>query len=117
MSGLKCFILFVALCFLTNGLCAQSKGDNKKPVPKTEKKGGLGAEKKQEPKSARAIRREARAEWRQNRRNEYIEKKKLREHDKRLQTKKTLKRMRAHRRKAERYNAKERDPFYVRWFR
>ena len=117
MAFFRILFTIISLLFLSNNLIAQSKGDGKKPVPKKEKKGEKAGEKRQEPKSARAIRREARAQWRQNRRNEWIEKKKIRDHDKRLQTKATLKRMRAHRRKAERNNANQRDPFYVRWFK
>ena len=112
MAFFRILFTIISLLFLSNSLIAQSKGDGKKPVPKKEKKGEKAGEKRQEPKSARAIRREARAQWRQNRRNEWIEKKKIRDHDKRLQTKATLKRMRAHRRKAERNNAHQRDPFY-----
>jgi len=112
-------MLIVFLCMIgVNSQAQQPKSAPKKPTDKKiDKKAERKAQKAKEPKSARAVRREARQNWRQMRRNEWIEKKKIKDHAKKIQSKDVLRRMARHRNKADRINANRRDPFYVRWFK
>ncbi len=68
------------------------------------------------PKTAWAQRRLAKKQWWEQRINDWEEKKKISTHDKRLQTKKTLRRMKQDRKKAERSNSNSKQNFLQRWF-
>jgi Skp family chaperone for outer membrane proteins len=69
-----------------------------------------------EPITSHAQRSAAKRQWWEQRRNEWAEKKKIKDHAKRLQTKDVLKRMKKDRKKAERHTENKREPFYIRWF-
>ena len=76
------------------------------------------AEKKEgQPKSSNAQKREARKKWVLQRKIERDEKKKIKQHDKHLQTKKTLRRMKKDKKKAQRNNEGKREFFIKRWFK
>ena len=73
-------------------------------------------DKEQEPKTSRSQRREAKKQWKEQRRNERLEKKKIKDHHKRIQTKKVLKRMKADKKEAQRNQDHKREFFLKRWF-
>jgi hypothetical protein len=73
-------------------------------------------EQQQEPKSSWAQRREGKKQWKEQRKNDFEEKKKIKDHAKRLQTKKTLRRMKDDKNKAERNNANKKEFFLKRWY-
>lgn len=69
-----------------------------------------------EPIASHSQRSAAKRQWWEQRRNEWAEKKKIKDHAKRLQTKNVIKRMKKDRQKAERHTENKREPFYIRWF-
>src|ERR1017187_2725251 len=69
-----------------------------------------------DPITSHAQHRAAKRQWWENRRNAWAEKKKIKDHSKRLQTKDVLKRRKKDRKKAERHTENKREPFYIRWF-
>ena len=69
------------------------------------------------PASARAQHREAKKKWKVSRMIEMEQKRAIKENDKRLQTKATLKRMRQTKRKSERMRNNRKEFFLVRWFK
>ena len=68
------------------------------------------------PLSTRAQRKKAKKEWKENRKREWDNKKKIKEHDKKFQTKKTLRRMKRDKRKAQLNNEHKKEIFIRRWF-
>lgn len=67
--------------------------------------------------SAQVQRRAAKEKWKQQRLEERAQKKAIKEHDKRLQTKKTRKQMREERKKSDKLRANKRESFFVRLFK
>ncbi len=65
-------------------------------------------DKKNSPASERVKRKKAKAKWKEERENKLLNEKAIRQHHKRLQTKKTLKEMRKLRKKSKRHNATKR---------
>jgi len=69
------------------------------------------------PVTTRAQRKKAKQKWKEDRIIDRGQKKAITEHDKHLQTKKTLKRMRQEKRKSDRLRANKKKPAIVRWFK
>jgi hypothetical protein len=69
------------------------------------------------PASTHAQRKVARQKWKEQRKLEIEQKKAVKEHDKRLQTKKTRKEMRKEKRKGEKLRANKKEFFLIRWFK
>ena len=67
--------------------------------------------------SARVQRQAAKQKWKEQRRIEHAQKAEIRNHDKQLQTKKTLKRMSETRKKSEKLRTNKRESFFVRLFK
>lgn len=76
-----------------------------------------GADKGQSPATTRAQRKKLKKKWKEDRRIERDEKKAIKEHHKRLQTKETLKRMKRERKKGDKLRANKREPWIVRKFK
>lgn len=74
-------------------------------------------EKKNDVESARMKRQKARREWKAKRKQEHSDRKAIRQHEKRLQTKATRKRMKKDRRKANRVNQNKKEFFLIRLFK
>ena len=74
-------------------------------------------EKDDAPATSRAQRKKAKQKWKEDRIMDRGQKKAIVEHDKHLQTKKTLKRMRQAKRKSEKFRANKKEPAIVRWFK
>ena len=94
----KVIVLFI--CLLPLSMVAQDT--------KLEKKGAV---------SAKVQRKAARQKWKDQRKLERAQKKAVEAHDKRLQTKKTRKRMKQEKKKSDRLRENKREFFLVRWFR
>jgi hypothetical protein len=77
---------------------------------------GAKKDKEQEPKTSRSQRREAKKQWKEQRRNERLEKKKIKDHHKRIQTKTVRKRMKSDKKEAQRNQDHKREFFLKRWF-
>ena len=75
------------------------------------------ADKKNDVENARAKRKKAKAEWKAKRAEERSDKRAVRNHEKRLQTKATRKRMHKDQRHANRINQNKREFFLIRWFK
>ena len=69
------------------------------------------------PASSRAQRKAAKLKWKEQRKEDMEHKKMVKEHHKRLQTKKTRKEMRKEKRKSEKLKTNKREFFLVRWFK
>jgi hypothetical protein len=69
------------------------------------------------PASSKAQRKAAKQKWKEQRQIEREQKKAIKEHHKRLQTKSTLKRMNKNRMKGERMRDNKREFFLIRWFK
>ena len=69
------------------------------------------------PASSRAQRKKAKQKWKENRKAEMDQKKAVKDHHKRLQTKETRKRMKREKRKAEKLRSNKKEPAIVRWFK
>lgn len=76
-----------------------------------------GADKGQSPATTRAQRKKLKKKWKEERRIERDEKKAVKEHHKRIQSKETLKRMKKERKKGEKLRANKREPWIVRKFK
>lgn len=76
-----------------------------------------GTDKGQSPASTRAQRKKLRKKWKEDRRIERDEKKAIKEHHKRIQSKETLKRMKKERKKGDKLRANKREPWIVRKFK
>jgi hypothetical protein len=74
-------------------------------------------EKKNEVISAKMKRQKAKKEWKEKRNKERADKKAVRDHEKRLQTKATRKRMHRDQRKADRHNQNKKEFFLIRLFK
>ncbi len=74
-------------------------------------------EKKNEVMSARMKRQKAKKEWKEKREKERADQKAVRDHEKRLQTKATRKRMHRDQRKANRINQNKKEFFLIRLFK
>ena len=79
--------------------------------------GDSGAEKKNDVANAKAKRKKNKTEWKAKHKTERADKKAVKAHEKRLQTKNTRKRMRQDRHKAAMHNQNKREFFLVRWFK
>jgi hypothetical protein len=75
------------------------------------------AEKDKAPATSRAQRKKAKKKWKENRKSELGQKKAVKEHHKRLQTKETRKRMKREKRKSERLRAGKKESFFEKMFR
>ena len=97
-------IIVVLICLLPLSIAAQtvkeSKGESNKGAV-----------------SAGVQRQAAKEKWKKQRREDRAQKKAIKEHDKRLQTKKTRKQMREERRKSDKLRANKREPFLIRLFK
>jgi Ni/Co efflux regulator RcnB len=69
------------------------------------------------PANHRAQRKKAKQKWKEDRIIEKGQRDAVIAHDKKIQTKKTLKRMRQEKRKSEKLRANKRDPAIIRWFK
>lgn len=69
------------------------------------------------PATTRAQRKKLKKKWKEDRRIERDEKKAVKEHHKRLQTKETRKRMKAERKKGDKLRANKKEPWIVRKFK
>ena len=69
------------------------------------------------PASSRIQRKTAKKKWKEQRKNEMAQKKAVKQHHKRLQTKETRKRMKRERKKGEKMRTNKREFFLIRWFR
>jgi hypothetical protein len=87
-------------------LCLNIPAQDKKTGPKEKTF-------KQELKSNKQVRKEAR----ERKKMERAERKAIKKYHKRLQTKKVRKRMKSNRRKTARYNDNKREFFLIRWFK
>ena len=78
---------------------------------------GGGESKKNEVENRKAKRKKDKAEWNARREKEHGSNKAVKNHEKRLQTKATRKRMKKNRKKAARNNQHKREFFLIRWFK
>lgn len=69
------------------------------------------------PASTHAQRKAAKQKWKEQRKIEMEEKKAIKEHHKRIQTKETRKRMRREKHKGDKMRANKKEFFIVRWFK
>lgn len=69
------------------------------------------------PATTRAQRKKLKKKWKEDRRMERDEKKAIKEHHKRIQTKETRKRMKEERRKGDKLRANKKEPWIVRKFK
>lgn len=102
MKSLYKKIIFLIICLLPLAAHAQDqakKDDNKAPA------------------TSRVQRRAAKKKWKEQRKAEMEDKKAVKAYHKRLQTKKTLRRMKQEKKKSDRLRANKREFFLVRWFR
>lgn len=76
-----------------------------------------GSDKGQSPATTRAQRKKLKKKWKEDRRIERDEKKAIKEHHKRIQSKETLKRMKKERKKGDKLRANKREPWIVRKFK
>mgnify|MGYP003596667996 CR=1 FL=1 len=75
------------------------------------------ADKGQSPSSTRAQRKKLKKKWKEDRRIEREEKKAVKDHHKRIQSKETLKRMKKERKKGDKLRANKKEPWIVRKFK
>lgn len=75
------------------------------------------SEKDKAPASTHAQRKAVKKKWKEQRKIEMEEKKAIKEHHKRLQTKETRKRMRKEKSKGNKMRANKKEFFLVRWFK
>jgi len=68
------------------------------------------------PISSRAQRKSDKKKWKEQRRKDKLDKKVVKQHHKRIQTKKVRKRMRKEKKRAQRNNDHQREFFLKRWF-
>lgn len=94
--------MFLLLCFLPLALQAQDK-----PAAKDTKA----------PATSRVQRKAAKKKWKEQRKVEMEQKKAVKQHHKRLQTKETRKRMRREKKKSDHLRSNKREFFLIRWFR
>jgi hypothetical protein len=76
-----------------------------------------GTEKAQSPSTTRAQRKKLKKKWKEDRRIERAEKKAVKDHHKRIQSKETRKRMKQERKKGDKLRANKREPWIVRKFK
>ncbi len=107
---LKTFFLYVILSLSKNLFVSV-------PAFSQETKSETKAEKKNDVENARIKRKKAKAEWKAKRNEERAVKKAIRNHEKRLQTKDTRKRMHKNQRKANRINQNKKEFFLIRLFK
>ena len=69
------------------------------------------------PASSMAKRKKAKQKWKEQRKIDMEQKKAVKEHHKRLQSKDTRKRMRQQKKKSEKLRANKKEPFFIRWFK
>ena len=69
------------------------------------------------PASTRAQRKAAKQKWKEERQAEMEQKKAVKAHHKRIQTKQTRKQMRREKRKSDKLKENKRDFFLIRWFK
>jgi hypothetical protein len=74
-------------------------------------------EKDKAPATSRVQRKAAKKKWKDQRKMEMEQKKAVKQHHKRLQTKETRKRMKREKRKSDKLRANKREFFLIRWFR
>lgn len=94
-------IIVLLICLLPLAVIAQDA------APKTDKT----------PATSRAQRKKAKQKWKEDRKIESGQAKAVKEHHKKLQTKKTNKSMLREKRKSDRLRANKKDFFLVRWFK
>ncbi len=75
------------------------------------------SEKDKAPASTHAQRKAAKIKWKEQRKIEMEEKKAIKEHHKRIQTKETRKRMRKEKHMGDKMRANKKEFFLVRWFK
>jgi|SRR3954462_633571 hypothetical protein len=75
------------------------------------------ADKGQSPSTTRAQRKKLKKKWKEERRIKRDEKKAVKDHHKRIQTKETRKRMKAERKKGDKLRANKKEPWIVRKFK
>ena len=74
-------------------------------------------DKNKAPASSRLQRKKAKQKWKEDRIIERGQKKAISEHDKKIQTKKTLKRMRQQKRKSDKLRENKKENSFVKWFK
>ncbi|HEY4797602.1 MAG TPA: hypothetical protein VII99_00850 [Bacteroidia bacterium] len=87
------------------------------PVMSQDNSTDAKTEKKNDVENARIKRKKAKAEWKAKRNQERADKKAVRDHEKRLQTKATRKRMHKDQRKANRINQNKKEFFLIKLFK
>lgn len=75
------------------------------------------APKDKAPATSRVQRKAAKKKWKEQRKLEMDQKKAVKQHHKRIQTKETRKRMRKEKKKSDKMRANKREFFLVRWFK
>ena len=75
------------------------------------------APKDKAPATSRAQRKAAKQKWKEQRKIDMQQKKAVKQHHKRIQTKKTRKEMRKERKKGDKLRANKREFFLIRWFK
>lgn len=75
------------------------------------------APKDKAPATSRVQRKAAKKKWKEQRKMEMEQKKAVKQHHKRIQTKETRKRMRKEKKKSDKMRANKREFFLVRWFK
>lgn len=73
--------------------------------------------KSESPATTRAKRKKAKQKWKEQRKIEMEQKKAVKQHHKRIQTKETRKRMKRERRKSDNLRKNKKEFFLIRWFR
>jgi hypothetical protein len=99
MKNIKKYLFFLLVCLIPMAAVAQEQTKDKAPA------------------TSRAHKKAAKAKWKEDRRIEKANKKAVKEHHKRLQTKETRKRMKQEHRKGEKMRANKKEFFLVRWIK
>jgi hypothetical protein len=100
MKSLSRKLMLLLICMLPLGIIAQE-------APAKDKA----------PATSRIQRKAAKKKWKEQRKMEMDQKKAVKQHHKRIQTKDTRKRMRQEKRKSDKMRSNKREFFLVRWFR
>ncbi|MCW3103645.1 MAG: hypothetical protein JWO09_2085 [Bacteroidetes bacterium] len=100
MKSLSRKLILIFICLLPLGLAAQE-------APAKEKA----------PATSRVQKKAAKKKWKEQRKMEMDQKKAVKQHHKRIQTKETRKRMKQEKRRSDKLRANKREFFLVRWFR
>jgi hypothetical protein len=101
MKSLYKKLILLFICFLPLTMLAQEQAKEKDKAPAT----------------SRAQRKAAKKKWKEHRKIEMDQKKAVKQHHKRIQSKDTRKRMKKEKKRSDKLRSNKREFFLIRWFR